>query len=116
MPGIGSHGSALTARAAASAFAKPPARSTASPSRLLFNGSIRRQYPNQRPPKHGDAMRPTPYALLAPQRCAGTSNSTPIALLQSPDGLDNWFASCLSSSVFLIFNPLLIWGSPATQP
>ena len=42
---------------------------------------------------------PSPYALLATQRCAGISNSTAVALLQSPDGLDNWFASRLSNSV-----------------
>lgn len=40
-----------------------------------------------------------PYALLATQRCAVINNSTSVALLQSPDGLDNWFASHLSSSV-----------------
>ena len=36
-------------------------------------------------------------ALMA--REGAISNSTPVALLQSPDGLDNWFASRLSSSV-----------------
>jgi hypothetical protein len=39
MPGSGCQGWALTARAAASALAKPPARSTASPSRFLFKAS-----------------------------------------------------------------------------
>jgi hypothetical protein len=38
MPGSGSHGSALTTRAAASISDKPP-RSTASPGRLLFSAS-----------------------------------------------------------------------------
>ena len=55
-------------------------------------------------------------AGLATQRCAEISNSTPVALLQSPDGLDNWFASRLKTPSLLIFNPLLIWGSPAIQP
>ena len=54
---------------------------------------------------------PSPYALLAIQRCAGISNSTAVALLQSPDGPDNWFASRLSIPSLLIFNPLYM-GEP----